>query len=156
MARPKKHYTDLPKLHWKDLSSSSWVPGLLTIKPHAEMMGDGGAIRYITNEKENIRQPVILDKEYVLDYFHRRLVVNMGFYQDGILEKDILKAFMLEILKYSKQKAVEHEDGLLRKDAAGLAARYPGKTEEEWYQSLRKDAKKYSTSNDQDTVSTET
>lgn len=138
MARPRKDWNTLPRKHWKDfLNEDGYNAGVLSTAPHAEMLGEGGAIRYVKLSSDK-RIPVIYDAEYCLHYFHRRIVVGMGFYSGGNLELEMLREFLKEVIRYSKAIAKEHEEKDAIAQSHELASKYPHMSQQEWLATLIK------------------
>lgn len=128
-----KEYKTLPKAHWKEFTTTGkYNPGILSIQPTVEFLGDMGFTRVAVNDKKFTKQQVAYDKEYVFEFFYKKLVLGMGFVIDGVLNDGLLELFLGELLIYSRgaddrRKAEELDDA-----ARKLAAQFPQKTAEQW------------------------
>ena len=137
MNPPKKEdvisYRNLGTFEWKHFTQKgNYNPGILAVQPTIEMLGDNGFNRVSVDDKAGVQRTVHYDKEYVLDYYYRKLVVGMGFIIDDQLNDDLLQMFLGELVSYAKTVKEREERAKLEDDARALAEKYPHQTYEQW------------------------
>jgi hypothetical protein len=139
MARPKKdisNYKRLPEVHWSKFRDEEYSIGIMSKAPDCTMMTTGGIVILVPNDKERIVQPVRYDAEYVFSFFHRSMVVKMGYCDEGVLDKEALTHFINGFLIYCEALSDAKKEKQLRSDAESMHARYPSKTVDEWMELL--------------------
>ncbi len=130
-------YQELPDANWKDFKGGKYNPGVMAVQPTIEMLGDEPFPRMLVNDKKQTKQRVWYDREYVLDYFYRKLS-GVGFGDNIDLQRD----FLQELSDYVTTAKEREREAQLEQDAIELAEKYPVMTVQEWKMTLLSKAQK--------------
>ena len=142
--RPKKvsdtsGYKQLPTVTWKEsIREKGYDPGIISRSPTREMMRQGGAkIRQVDNKSETYYD-IVYDLDYVLEYFHRRLILNLSFLIGDTFDNESYEKFFADLRTYSIATYEKETQASLEIEAEDMAAKYPGQSKEQWLEILTK------------------
>lgn len=131
-------YQNLGKHHWKEFVSATgkFDPGKANFKPRLEMLHPKGMIKTFFDHKAETRIDVHYDEEFVYDYYYQRLILTMGWMDNGKIDEDILQRFFDKLVNYCN--TIEQKSQLLkiRQNAELLAQQFPHKSVDEWEKTL--------------------
>lgn len=140
--RPKKTsdisgYKQLPATTWKEvIREKGYDPGIISRSPTREMMRKGGMKVRQVDDKTETYYDVIYDMDYVLEYFHRRLIVNLSFLTGDTFDNKTYEKFFRDLRQYAITAYEKETQSALEIKAEALAAEYPGQSKEEWLKML--------------------
>ncbi|MEH1821929.1 MAG: hypothetical protein V7L31_23090 [Nostoc sp.] len=131
-------YKYLGKRHWKDFVSSTgkFDPGKANFKPRLEMLSPKGMVKSFYDHKALTKIDVHYDEEFVYDYYYQRLILTMGWMENGKVDESILQLFFTKLLAYCNTLEERSQLTKIRQQAEHLAAQFPHKSADDWEKTL--------------------
>lgn len=131
-------YRNLGKHHWKEFVSATgkFDPGKANFKPRLEMLSPKGMTKTFYDHKAETRIDVHYDEEFVYDYYYQRLVLTMGWMDNGVLEENLLQLFFAKLCEYCNTVNNRTQNEKVKKQAQELAKQFPERSVEEWEEFL--------------------
>lgn len=130
-------YKSVGTFHWKHFTEKgNWHPGVNSTAPRLDFMQSEGGIKEFVDDKKQTKFNVIFDAEYVFEYLYQKIIVNMGWENDGKIDNEVLGYFLKDFAEYCGAVEQRKQLAKLRQQAKELSGTFPNKTVEEWEEVL--------------------
>ncbi|QKQ76352.1 Rho termination factor N-terminal domain-containing protein [Nostoc sp. TCL240-02] len=95
-------YKDLGCFYWKHFTEKgNYNPGVSSTAPRVEFMQYDGQELWFFDHKRQEKYAVKFDASYVFEYFHRKIVINMGWQKsDKSVDTELLAQFFHDFLSF--------------------------------------------------------
>ncbi|HYX16480.1 MAG TPA: hypothetical protein VE944_19355 [Nostoc sp.] len=130
-------YKSTGTFHWKHFTQKgNWHPGVSSTAPRLEFMQAQGSIKEFIDDKKQTKFNVLFDAEYVFEYLYQKIIVNMGWENDGKIDNEVLGYFLKDFANYCGDIEQRKQLAKLRQQAVELSETFPNKTPKEWEEVL--------------------
>lgn len=138
-AKDLSTYTHTGNLTWQDAVKSGKAVGVVAVLPCEEMLSPQGYSKDIPNSATMTYITVTYDKNYVLEYLHKKVVLGLGFMRNNTLDSDSFKQFIDEQVEYSRSESKRNSEADMIREAENLSIKY-GHSTDYWLSILKKAA----------------
>ena len=110
--------------------------GILTVNPHPYMLTPRGHQKDISNAASQTYIKVSFDEDYVLDFWHRKIILGLEFMQGNDLDISQYSKLNDKLIAYSRKEKSREKDAELLRDAKNASDKY-GQTIDYWLDTYR-------------------
>ncbi|MCW5315626.1 hypothetical protein GTQ43_20855 [Nostoc sp. KVJ3] len=137
------NYPHIGQFHWQYFQQQGGKRNVAVSStvPRVEMMLDSGMVKEFSDKKREHCYSVLFDSKYVFEYFYQKIVVNMGWENNGRIDIKVLRCFLDDFLLHCESKCSSREQQSIEAQALALSQQFPHKSFEQWKQELIGDIK---------------
>lgn len=139
-----ENYQHVGNYTWREAIAQGKAVGVLTVNPHPDMLTAKGHEKDISSAASKTYITVLYDEDYVLDYWHRKIILGLDFMQGNDLDINQYSKLNDKLIAYSRAEKSREADATLLQDAKDASAKY-GQTIDYWLETYRTAAAKVST-----------
>lgn len=138
-AKDLSTYTHEGDFTWREAVASGRSVGVLAVLPCREMLHPKGYSRDISNSSSLTYITVQYDKEYILEFIHKKIVLALGFMEGENFNEGGFDKFIEEQKQYSLAENKRDSEQKMNRTAQELATLY-GNTPQYWLTTLKQSA----------------